>query len=321
MGGGRVTAAAMIVCLLALAVLPFIADKFTVQLVTKMMIMAIFAMSLDLLVGYTGLVSLGHAAFFGISGYILALSTPQYQAANFWLSLPLSTAGAGLLALAIGFLVLRVTGVYFIMVTLAFAQMLHYLFHDTGIAGGSDGMYIYLRPDAGIFGWRPFDLEKFGDFYFVVLALFITVFLFLRVVLRSLFGQVISGVHVNEGRMRSLGFPTFRYKLATFVLAGMLAGMAGYLSAVQFGVVNPDMLGWHLSGSVLMMVILGGMGSLVGPIVGAFAMMLLELGFQSLTKHWQLPMGLAIVLVALLLPRGLVGLASLRSRNREAAGA
>ena len=320
-GRTRVTAAAMIVCLLALAVLPFIADKFTVQLVTRIMIMAIFAMSLDLLVGYTGLVSLGHAAFFGISGYILALSTPQYEAANFWVSLPLAVAGAGVLALAIGCLVLRVTGVYFIMVTLAFAQMLHYLFHDTGIAGGSDGMYIYLRPDASFLGWRPFDLEKFGDFYFVVLALFISVFIFLRVVLRSLFGQVISGVHVNEGRMRSLGFPTFRYKLASFVLAGMLAGMAGYLSAVQFGVVNPDMLGWHLSGSVLMMVILGGMGSLVGPIMGAFAMMLLELGLQSFTKHWQLPMGLAIVLVALLLPRGLVGLASLRSRNKEAGDA
>jgi branched-chain amino acid transport system permease protein len=321
MGGGRVTAAAMIVCLLALAVLPFIADKFTVQLVTKMMIMAIFAMSLDLLVGYTGLVSLGHAAFFGLAGYVLALTTPQYQAASFWLSLPLAIAGAGVLALVIGCLVLRVTGVYFIMVTLAFAQMLHYIFHDTGIAGGSDGMYIYLRPDAIIFGWRPFDLEKFGDFYFVVLALFIAVFVFLRVVLRSPFGRVISGVHVNEGRMRSLGFPTFRYKLASFVLAGMLAGVAGYLSAVQFGVVNPDMLGWHLSGSVLMMVILGGMGSLVGPIVGAFAMMLLELAFQSLTKHWQLPMGLAIVLVALLLPRGLIGLASLRSHNRKAADA
>jgi len=321
MGGARVTAAAMIVCLLALAVLPFIADKFTVQLVTRIMIMAIFAMSLDLLVGYTGLVSLGHAAFFGISGYILALSTPQYEAANFWVSLPLAVAGAGVLALAIGCLVLRVTGVYFIMVTLAFAQMLHYLFHDTGIAGGSDGMYIYLRPDASFLGWRPFDLEKFGDFYFVVLVLFIAVFILLRVVLRSLFGQVISGVHVNEGRMRSLGFPTFRYKLASFVLAGMLAGMAGYLSAVQFGVVNPDMLGWHLSGSVLMMVILGGMGSLFGPIVGAFAMMLLELGFQSLTGHWQLPMGLAIVLVALLLPRGLVGLAGLRSRNKGVADA
>ena len=307
----------MFVCLLALTVLPFIADKFTVQLVTRIMIMAIFAMSLDLLVGYTGLVSLGHAAFFGISGYILALSTPQHEATNLWVSLPLAVAGAGVLALAIGCLVLRVTGVYFIMVTLAFAQMLHYLFHDTGIAGGSDGMYIYLRPDASILGWRPFDLEKFGDFYFVVLALFIAVFIFLRTVLRSLFGQVISGVHVNEGRMRSLGFPTFRYKLASFVLAGMLAGLAGYLSAVQFGVVNPDMLGWHLSGSVLMMVILGGMGSLVGPIIGAFAMMLVELGLQSLTKHWQLPMGIAIVLVALLLPRGLVGLASLRSRNKE----
>ena len=310
----------MIVCLLALALLPFIADKFTVQLVTKMMIMAIFAMSLDLLVGYTGLVSLGHAAFFGISGYILALATPQYQAANFWVSLPLAVAGAGALALAIGCLVLRVTGVYFIMVTLAFAQMLHYLFHDTGIAGGSDGMYIYLRPDAGIFGLRPFDLEKFGDFYFVVFALFIAVFLFLRVVLRSLFGQVISGVHVNEGRMRSLGFPTFRYKLASFVLAGMLAGLAGYLSAVQFGVVNPDMLGWHLSGSVLMMVIFGGMVRWSAD-RRRVRDDVLELGFQSLTKHWQLPLGLAIVLVALLLPRGLIGLASLRSRDKAAADA
>jgi branched-chain amino acid transport system permease protein len=317
MGGGRVAAAAMIVCLLALAVLPFIADKFTVQLVTKMMIMAIFAMSLDLLVGYTGLVSLGHAAFFGLAGYILALSTPQYQASNFWVSLPLAVAGAGVLALAIGSLVLRVTGVYFIMVTLAFAQMLHYLFHDTKIAGGSDGMYIYLRPDAAILGWRPFDLEKFSDFYFVVLALFVAVLLFLRVVLRSLFGQVISGIHVNEGRMRSLGFAVFRYKLASFVLAGMLAGVAGYLSAVQFGVVNPDLLGWHLSGSVLMMVILGGMGTLVGPILGAFAMMLLELGFQSLTKHWQLPMGVAIVLVVLLLPRGLAGLTTSRAGAKE----
>jgi len=149
--------------------------------------------------------------------------------------------------------------------------------------------------------------------------LFVAVFIFLRVVLRSLFGQVISGVHVNDGRMRSLGFATFRYKLASFVLAGMLAGVAGYLSAVQFGVVNPDLLGWHLSGSVLMMVILGGMGTLVGPILGAFAMMLLELGFQSLTKHWQLAMGVAIVLVALLLPRGLVGLANWRTRAKEAA--
>ena len=316
MSRSRFLAIAALIMIMALVLLPLVAEKFTIQFATRVLIMAIFAMSLNLLVGQAGLVSLGHAAFFGIAGYCLALISPQYQAANFWTSLPLSMLVAGVLALAIGALVLRTGGIYFIMVTLAFAQMLYFLLHDTGIAGGSDGMYIYVRPDAGLFGWRPFDLEKFGDFYFVVLALFLIVFAFIALLRASLFGRVIAGMHVNEQRMRSLGFATFRYKLACFVMAGMLAGMAGYLAAAQFGVVNPDMLGWHLSGAVLMMVILGGMGTLAGPVIGAATMLLLELGFQSLPeagavnlgKHWQLPLGIAIVLVALYLPNGITRL-------------
>jgi branched-chain amino acid transport system permease protein len=316
MSRSRTLAIAAVVIVVALAVLPFIAEKFTVQFATGILIMAIFAMSLNLLVGHAGLVSLGHAAFFGIAGYCLALSSPQYQAANFWTSLPLAMMAAGALALVIGALVLRTSGIYFIMATLAFAQMLYFLLHDTGIAGGSDGMYIYVRPDAAILGWRPFDLEKFGDFYFVVLALFLVVFGFIGVLRGSLFGRVIAGIRINEPRMCSLGFATFRYKLACFVLAGTLAGLAGYLAAAQFGVVNPDMLGWHLSGAVLMMVILGGMGTLAGPVIGAATMLLLELGLQSLPmagdinlgKHWQLPMGIVIVLVALYLPNGIARL-------------
>ncbi|MGH6629576.1 MAG: branched-chain amino acid ABC transporter permease, partial [Burkholderiales bacterium] len=171
-----------------------------------MLIMAIFATSLNLLVGYAGLVSLGHAAFFGVAGYILALATPQYQAASFWASLALSVSGATLLALAIGLFVLRTSGVYFIMATLAFAQMLFYLFHDTGIAGGSDGMYIYVRPVADIAGWRPFDLDNFIHLYFLVASLFVGVVLFVRMVMRSPFGHVLSGIRVNEHRVRSLGF-------------------------------------------------------------------------------------------------------------------
>ena len=309
----RSLAIAAVVIVVALVLLPFVAEKFTVQFVTRILVMAMFAMSLNLLVGQAGLVSLGHAAFFGIAGYCLALLSPQYQAASFWTSLPLAMIAAGVLALAIGALVLRTSGVYFIMATLAFAQMIFFLLHDTGIAGGSDGIYIYVRPDSNVFGWRPFDLEKFGDFYFVVLALFLIVFGFIAALRVSLFGRVIAGIRVNEQRMRSLGFATFRYKLACFVIAGMLAGLAGYLAAVQFGVVNPDMLGWHLSGAVLMMVILGGMGTLAGPVIGAAAMLLLELGLQSLpmaagidlAKHWQLPLGIAIVLVALYLPDGI----------------
>ena len=302
-----------VVIVVALALMPLVAEKYTIQFATRILIMAVFAMSLNLLVGHAGLVSLGHAAFFGIAGYCLALSSPQTHAANFWISLPLAMIAAGMLALVIGALVLRSGGIYLIMSTLAFAQMLYFLLHDTAIAGGSDGMYIYFRPDASLFGWRFFDLEKFRDFYFVVLALFLASFAFIGVLRASLFGRVIAGIRVNEQRMRSLGFATLRYKLACFVIAGMLAGLSGYLAAVQFGVVNPDMLGWQLSGAVLMMVILGGTGTLVGPVIGAAAMLLLELGLQSLPmvgelnigKHWQLPMGIAIVLVALYLPDGI----------------
>jgi branched-chain amino acid transport system permease protein len=326
MSQGKIAAVAMLACLAALALLPLVAEKFYMQLFTKILIMAIFAMSLDLLIGYTGLVSFGHAAYFGAAGYVLALVSPQYQAASLWTSLPIALGASALLALVIGTLVLRTSGIYFIMVTLAFSQMLFFLFHDTKIAGGTDGIYIYIRPTAEILGWKPFDLENVAHLYFVVLALFVGVFMLLRVVLRSLFGRVIEGIRINEHRMRSLGYPTFRYKLACFVLAGALAGLAGYLSAIQFGFVSPDLLAWHMSGSVMMMVILGGMGTLVGPALGAMAMMLLELGFQGLPeigginigKHWQLLMGSFIVLVALLLPNGLIGL--LRARKQEPGG-
>lgn len=310
---GTVLAIAAAAILVALLLLPGMAEKFTVQFVTRVLIMAIFALSLNLLVGQAGLVSLGHAAFFGVAGYVLALAAPPYQAASFWISLPLALLASGALALAIGFLVLRTGGVYFIMVTLAFAQMLYFLFHDTGIAGGSDGIYIHARPDLTLLGWKPADLDKHVHLYLVVVACFVAVFAFLHRLRQSPFGRVLDGIRLNEPRMRSLGFATFRYKLACFVIAGMLAGLAGYLAAAQYGVVNPDMLGWHLSGSALMMVILGGMGTLAGPVIGAAAMLLLELGLQSLpavgetslARHWQLPMGLVIVAVALYLPRGL----------------
>jgi branched-chain amino acid transport system permease protein len=291
-----------------LLVFPLIGDRFYVQFVTKILIMVVFASSLNLLVGYAGLVSLGHAAFFGIAGYIVALYSPETQAAGFWSSLALSVGGAAMLALVIGALVLRTAGIFFIMVTLAFAEMLFYLFHDTAIAGGSDGMFINVRPVMTIGAWQLVDMSNFVHFYYLVLVLTSATIAFLSVLLRSPFGKAIAGVRVNEHRMRSLGFDIFRYKLACFVIAGALAGLAGFLSAVQFGVVNPEMLGWHHSGSVLMMVILGGMGTLTGPVLGAFALMFLEEVFQSVTKHWQLLTGVVIVLVALYLPRGLAGM-------------
>ncbi|HET8729059.1 MAG TPA: branched-chain amino acid ABC transporter permease [Alphaproteobacteria bacterium] len=300
--------ALLILCVIGLALFPLFGGTFYIQLFAKIMILAIFAMSLDLLIGYTGLVSLGHAAFYGIAAYVLVMVSPEFEAANLWLTLPLAIAAAAAAALVIGVLSLRTSGIYFIMVTLAFAQMLHYFFNDSTAFGGSDGIFVYFKPDASLFGFKPFDLENVTHFYYFSLVLMVLVYVLLRVILRSPFGHVILGIKTNEHRMRSLGYPTFRYKLASFVLAGGLAGLSGYLAASQFGFVNPELLGWHTSGDVLMMVILGGMGTLFGPVLGAFAIVLLQELFADLTEHWLLLMGGTVILVVLVLPHGLGGL-------------
>ncbi|HET7670192.1 MAG TPA: branched-chain amino acid ABC transporter permease [Burkholderiales bacterium] len=312
---GRPLQILLVIGLIALAAFPLVGEKFYLQFVTKVMIMAIFAISLDLLVGHTGLVSLGHALPFGVAAYALMLLTPEYQAAGFWTSLAVSVGVAGLASAIVGALVLRTSGIYFIMVTLAFGQMAYYYVHDSKHLGGSDGKYIYVRPALELFGWQPFDLEKPAHFYYLALALLVLVYAGMRVLLAAPFGRAIAGIKENEHRMRMLGFATFRYKLACFVLAGMLAGLTGWLTAAHDGLVNPEMLSWHQSGQLLMMVILGGMGTPAGPILGAAALKALELVFQGWTKHWQLVLGLFIVLSVLFVPRGLAQLFEWRRRR------
>jgi branched-chain amino acid transport system permease protein len=306
----------------ALLVFPALDSGFYLQLLTKILILAMFALSLDLLVGHGGMVSLGHAAGFGLAAYVLALMTPQYEAASLWLTLPAAVAASAAYALLVGLLVLRARGVYFIMATLAFAQLLYFLFHDTQLGGGSDGRYIHVRPVAAVAGAVLIDLESKVGFYYLVLGMLAAVMLFLFLLLRSSFGHALAGMRVNEVRMRALGYPIFRYRLAAFVVAGALAGVAGYLAAAQFGFVSPELLSWHQSGAVLMMVILGGMGRLHGPVLGAFAFVLLQelfshqAVFGAHAKHWQLAMGITIVLVALFLPRGLAGISPGKARDR-----
>ncbi|MDO5623190.1 MAG: branched-chain amino acid ABC transporter permease [Pseudomonadota bacterium] len=297
--------------LVALAVFPFVGGDFYVQMVTRMMIMAIFAMSLDLLQGVTGLVSLGHAAYFGLAGYALAFLTPQGEPVSLWWTLPLAVLTSGVAALVIGFFVVRTKGIYFIMVTMAFAQMIFFLFFDNRALGGSDGIYINFKPEAGVF-----DLENRLTMYFFVLACLVGVYFFLRRVLFSPFGRALAAIRVNEHRMRAVGFGTFGYKLAAFTLAGALAGLAGYLWGASTGFVNPELMGFHKSAHAIMMVILGGMGNFAGAIVGAFAFEYLlhlfkdlpQVGGVNLGKHWQLWMGLFIVAIIVLAPRGLLGL-------------
>jgi branched-chain amino acid transport system permease protein len=309
--------------LLALAVFPLIGTDFYAQMVARMMILAIFAMSLDLLLGVTGLVSLGHAAFFGLAGYALAFLTPSGEAVSLWWTLPLAAAAAGLAALVIGFFVVRTHGIYFIMVTMAFAQMVFFLFFDNKVLGGSDGIYVNFKPSAGLF-----DLDNKLVFYYFTLAMLLVVYGFLRRLLFSPFGRVLAGIRVNEHRMRAIGYSTFGYKLAAFSLAGALAGLAGYLWAAQSGFVNPELMGFQMSAHAMMMVILGGMGNFAGAIIGAFAFeYLLEwfkdlptIGAVHLGKHWQLWIGMFIVLVVVFAPRGLLGLAERRPRREESSG-
>jgi len=305
----------LLAVLLALAAFPLVGEKFYIQFVTKVMIMALFAMSLDLLVGYAGLVSLGHALPFGLAAYALMLMTPEYQAPGFWLSIAASMSVAAIASLVVGLLVLRTSGIYFIMVTLAFGQMAYYYVHDSKHLGGSDGKYIYVRPAFEMFGWKPFDLENPAHFYYVVLALMVFVYTTIRILLASPFGRVVVAIRENEHRLRMLGYATFRYKLVCFILAGMLAGLAGWLAAAHDGLVNPEMLSWHQSGQLLMMVILGGMGTPAGPILGAAALKALELVFQGWTKHWQLLLGLFIVASVLFMPRGLAQVLEWKRRS------
>jgi len=188
----------LLIALVLLALFPLTGSTFYIQLGAKILIMAIFALSLDLLVGHTGLVSFGHAAYFGLAAYALALISPKYEPANVWMTLPLSMAIAAFAALVIGFFVLRTTGVYFIMVTLAFAQMLFSVFHDTPLGGGSDGIYIYLRPELTIAGFKPLDLESPLQFYYFVLILLILVYGLLKRILQAPFGRALAGIRLNE---------------------------------------------------------------------------------------------------------------------------
>ena len=294
---------------LALAVYPWIGGKFGVDLVTKIMIYAIFALSLELLVGGTGLVCFGQAAFFGIGAYAAVLLSPSSDAASVAWLLPACVVCAALYALAVGALSLRTKGVYFIMVTLAFAQMAYYVVHDTPLGGGTDGIYLNVKPVVG--AWL--DLDGAGTLYAFTWAWLLIVFSFLAVLGRSRFGRALAGIRVNEQRMRATGFSTYPYKLAAFTISGGLAGLAGFLFAVKDGFVNPELMAWHLSGSVLIMIILGGIGHLRGALIGAFAFALLQEFFKSeaifgdFAKHWHLGLGLTIIASVALLPRGLVG--------------
>ena len=281
----------------ALGAIAFSGDRFWLQFLGKAMIGCILAISLDLLVGFTGLVSLAHSAFFGLSAYALAGLTNGLGWSNPLVTLPLCLLAAAAAALLIGWLSLRATGVYFIMVTLAFTQMLFYLFNDAPALGGSDGLYVQDRP-----------ISSRTASYVLIWCALLLVYVLLSRILRAPYGRVLEGIRGNEQRMRSLGYPTRRYKLVAFVIASALAGLAGYLDATLYGFVNPAQLGWRQSGLVLVTVLLGGKGTLYGPALGALLLAFIEHYGERVTEHWNALIAALVIAVVLFLPRGLAGL-------------
>lgn len=313
---GRTTQALIALIAVALVALPFVAAAFgstyAVTLATRLIIYGMVAVSLDLILGYGGLVSFGHAAYFGLGGYTVAIlafhlsdGTPIFgfdgtnEALVAW---PLAMLVSGLAALAFGALSLRTSGVYFIMITLAFAQMTFYVFVALKYYGGDDGLAMARRNTFA--GNRMVDPQTF---YFICLSLLAAVIFLVSRITRSRFGMVLTGARANERRMASLGYSVTRYRLAAFVIAGMIAGLGGALWANLARFVSPDMMAWTKSGEFMVMVILGGLSSLFGPVIGAAAFILVESTLSGLTEHWQVLFGPVVVLIALFAPRGLWG--------------
>lgn len=291
-----------------------------VDLASRMLIYGLAALALNLVLGYGGLVSFGHAAFVGAGAYVVAIlsfhSTMGGSILGFggsesgFVAFPLAVLVSALLALAIGALSLKTSGLYFIMITLAFAQMIYYLFISLPDYGGEDGLSLWARSDFG-----PLDIGDDVVFFYLCLVLVLLCALLKRRLVASRFGWTLLGLRDNERRMRALGTPSFRYRLAAFTLSGAVAGLAGALLANQTEFVSPAFLSWHLSGELLVIVILGGMGTLYGPLAGAVAFLLLEFALKEVTEHWQLALGPILILVVLYARRGLWGLVEGRPRE------
>jgi len=285
-------------------------QDFYVSFASRVLITALFASSLNLLVGTGGMVSMGHAAFFGAGAYVVGIASVVWpgalgaQALVLW---PIAALASGALALAIGAVCLRTRGVYFIMITLAFAQMLYYVFVSLKAFGGDDGLSLARRN-----ALPGVDLGSDVAFYYVALAIFAAALLLLARLAESRFGTALRGIRENEARMESVGFPTYRIKLAAFALGGALAGLSGALMANQNDFVSPNMMHWEQSGIALVMVILGGLGRVWGGLAGAAVYLALEDLLSGYTGHWQIVLGAVLLAVVFFAPRGVAGVFSRR---------
>jgi len=278
-------------------------QPFYLDLVRRVMIFAIAALSLNLILGYGGMISFGHAAYLGVGAYAVGVLA-HYGIDNGYLQWALAVGASALVALAIGAVSIRTSGVYFIMITLAFTQMLYYLGISIEEYGGDDGMRLQVKSQfPGVV-----DLNDANSFYYLVLAILVLALFLGQRLVDSRFGIVIRAAKSNEVRTRSIGFSPYPYRLAAFVIAGAVCGLAGALLVNHTAYLTPEFMNWTRSGELMFMVILGGTASIVGPVLGAFALLLVEDALSGWTQHWQLILGPLLVLSVLFLRRGLAEL-------------
>jgi branched-chain amino acid transport system permease protein len=294
-------AIAWLVLVIALALVP-LAGNYATGLAAEVLVFAIFAMSLDLLIGYTGLMSFGHAAFFGVSAYTVVILGVQLGLSG-WIGIFAGVLVSAVVAAIIGFFSIRVSGIPFLMLTMAFAQLLMSIsIKWRSVTGGTDGLSGFQRPS--LFG---LSLNDRATQFYVVAAGFVLVLWFLRRLISSPLGSIFIGIRENEQRMRAAGYPVQRFKLLSFTIAGTLAGVGGALYALLNAFVSSDILHWSLSGDAIIMVILGGSGTIIGPAIGAGVFLLLKNVLSSHTEYWLLWVGIIFILCVMFLPQGVWG--------------
>ncbi|MEJ2177427.1 MAG: branched-chain amino acid ABC transporter permease [Gammaproteobacteria bacterium] len=305
-----------LVLLLLLVIAPwifkFIDQPFYLDLLSRGLILAIAALSLNLILGYGGMVSLGHAAYIGIGAYCVGIPA-YYDLYNGWLHLGLTVVVCGLFALVTGAISLRTKGVYFIMITLAFSQMVYFTFVSLEEYGGDDGLVIYLRSEFP--SWLSME-SPVALYYWILGVLFVTL-IFIHRLVHARFGRVIVGSRFNEDRMQSLGYSTYRYRLTCYVISGVICGIAGMLLGNFTSFISPEMMGWTRSGELIFMVVMGGAGTLFGPLVGTAAFVFLEEFLSYITIYWHLIFGLMLVALVLYGKGGIHGWLSALDRKQE----
>lgn len=299
----------LIVSFLILAALPAVAESemidepFYIDLMARVMIFSIAAMSLDFILGYGAMISFGHALYLGLGTYAVGILA-YYEFTNGWLQLLVCVSGTAIIAFIMGLISLRTSGIYFIMITFALAQMFYFLGISLEAYGGDDGLPIDSRSEFFSF----FDLNETWNMYYLILGTLTVTTIVLWKIINSRFGMVVRGSHSNDDRMQAIGFPTMKYRLAAFVIAGVVCGLAGFLLGNLTEFLTPEYMHWFRSGELMIMVMVGGMGTLFGPLFGAFAYIMMEDFLAHFTEYWQFYFGPILILLVLFAKQGLWGM-------------